>query len=113
MLFSHFKPLYIFIWNNYNKPACPVNPVPVSHQIQDYYDVQFYNYDTVMKLSSYNKLLKLRNMDTIELKDNEYFLVTTSQSLYKIEGNDDIKNIQFSGKELHVSGGLVLYKYHT
>lgn len=74
------------------------------HQIQDYYDVQFYNYDTVMKLSSYNKLLKLRNMDTIELKDNEYFLVTTSQSLYKIEGNDDIKNIQFSGKELHLKG---------
>ena len=33
-----------------------------NHQVQNYYEVQFYDTDPVMKLSDYNKLLKLRNM---------------------------------------------------
>ncbi|MDO5411175.1 MAG: ABC transporter permease [Lachnospiraceae bacterium] len=74
------------------------------HQIQDYYDVQFYPYDPVMKLSDYNKCLKLRNMDTIELKADEYFLVTDRQLLYKVEDNSAIKSIRFSGSELHLKG---------
>ncbi|MDC7290981.1 ABC transporter permease [Blautia schinkii] len=73
-----------------------------AHQIQDYYDVEFYKFDPVMKLSDYNKLLKLRNMDTIELKDNEYYLVTRNQSLYKVKDNDDIQTIQFADKKLHL-----------
>ena len=75
-----------------------------NHQIQDYYEVQFYDFDPVMKLSDYNKLLKLRNMDTIDLKNNEYFLVTSSQLLYKVEDNDDINSIQFSNEELRLKG---------
>lgn len=73
-----------------------------SHQMQDYYDVQFYDYDPVMKLGDYNKLLELRNMDIAELNDNEYLLVTSRQLLYKVKDNDDIKTIQFSNKELHL-----------
>lgn len=75
-----------------------------SHQIQDYYDAQFYDFDPVMKLSDYNRLLELRNMDSLTLKSDEYFLVTSSQLLYKIEENDKINNIQFSDKELHLKG---------
>lgn len=76
-----------------------------NHQIQNYYNVQFYDYDPVIKLSVYNRLLKLRNMDTIELKDSEYFLVTSSQSLYKVEDNQNIRNIQLSsGKKLSLKG---------
>lgn len=75
-----------------------------NHQMQNYYDIQFYDFDPVMKLSDYNKLLKLRNMDTIELKDNEYFLVTSSQLLYKVENNDDIKTLRFSNQNLHLKG---------
>lgn len=75
-----------------------------NHQMQNYYDVQFYDFDPVMKLSDYNKLLKLRNMDTIELKDNEYFLVTSSQLLYKVENNDDIKTLRFSNRDLYLKG---------
>lgn len=74
------------------------------HQMQDYYDVQFYDYDPVMKLSDYNSLLKLRNMDTVELTEDEYFLVTNSQLLYKVEDNADIQTIQFANKELHLKG---------
>lgn len=74
------------------------------HQIQDYYDVQFYDYDPVMKLSDYNRLLKLRNMDTVELTEDEYFLVTDSQLLYKVEDNADMQTIQFANKELRLKG---------
>lgn len=74
------------------------------HQIQDYYDVQFYDYDPVMKLSDYNRLLKLRNMDTVELTEDEYFLVTDSQLLYKVEDNVDMQTIQFANKELRLKG---------
>lgn len=72
------------------------------HQMQDYYDIQFYDYDPVMKLSDYNQLLELRNMETVELTEDEYFLVTDSQLLYKVEDNTDIQTIQFAGKELHL-----------
>lgn len=41
------------------------------HQMQNYFDVQFYDYDPVMKLSDYNEILKLKNMDTIYSQDNE------------------------------------------
>lgn len=75
-----------------------------NHQMQNYYDVEFYDFDPVMKLSDYNKLLKLRNMDTIELKDNEYYLVTSSQLLYKVENNDDIKTLKFSNRDLYLKG---------
>lgn len=46
-------------------------------KMQNYFDVQFYDYDPVMKLSDYNEILKLKNMDTIELSNDEYFLVTS------------------------------------
>lgn len=75
-----------------------------SHQIQDYYDIQFYDFDPVIKLSDYNKLLELRNMDTIELKDDEYFLLTSDEKLHIVENNDKIKHISVSGRELHLKG---------
>lgn len=84
-----------FEYNVYKEP---------NHQMQNYYDVQFYEFDPVMKVSDYNKLLKLRNMNTIELKDNEYFLVTNSQLLYKVENNNDIKTLNFSSHKLHLKG---------
>ena len=84
-----------FEYNIYKEP---------NYQIQNYYDVQFYSFDPVMKVSDYNKLLKLRNMDTIELKDNEYFLVTSSQLLYKVENNNEIKTFNFSSHKLHLKG---------
>ncbi len=76
-----------------------------NHQLQSLYgDEQFYKFDPVMKLSDYNTLLKLRGMDTIELKENEYFLLTDSQSLYIVEDNNDIKNLKISNKDLHLKG---------
>ena len=76
-----------------------------NHQLQSLYgDEQFYKFDPVMKLSDYNTLLKLRGMDTIELKENEYFLLTDSQSLYIVEDNNDIKNLKISNRDLHLKG---------
>lgn len=82
-----------FRYNLYKEP---------NHQMQNHYDVQFYDYDPVMKVSDYNKLLKLRNMDTIELKDNEYVLITSSQLLYKVENNKDIKTFKVSNHQFHL-----------
>lgn len=75
-----------------------------NHQVQNYYDIQFYDFDPVMKLSDYNQLLKLRNMDTIELNTNEYLLVTSSQLLYTVENNEDIQTLRFSNRDLHLKG---------
>lgn len=75
-----------------------------SPQIQNYYDIQFYDFDPVIKLSDYNKLLKLRNMKTIELKDDEYFLLTSNEKLDIVENNSKIKHISVSGRALHLKG---------
>lgn len=75
-----------------------------NHQIQDYYDVQFYEFDPVMKVSEYNELRRLRNMEPIELKSNEYFLVTTRQLLYKVEDNENINTIRYADQELQLKG---------
>ena len=85
----------IMMYNVYKEPG---------HQIQNYYDVQFYDYDPVMKLSDYNQCLALRNMDPIDLKDHEYFLVTNRQLLYKVENNEAVQRIRFAGEELHLKG---------
>lgn len=83
-----------FVYDVYKEPK---------HQMQNYYDVLFYNYDPVIKLSDYNEILKLRSMDATELNNDEYILVTSRDLLYKVEDNEDIKNIQLtSGKELHL-----------
>ena len=74
------------------------------HQIQNYFDAQFYKYDPVMRLSDYNKCLELRGMDPIELKEDSYFLVTSSQLLYKVEDNKEIERISCSGRELSLQG---------
>lgn len=75
-----------------------------NHQIQNFYDVQFYKEDPVIKLSDYNRLRKLRNMESIKLKEDEYFLVTSAQSLYKVKDNDAIQKINVSNRELKLKG---------
>ena len=73
-------------------------------QIQRLYD-EFTDYDSVMKLSDYNQLLTMRNMDTISLQEDEYIIVTSSQSKYLVEGNESIKQIQLSsGDFLQLKG---------
>ena len=84
-----------FVYDVYKEP---------SHQMQNYYEVEFYDYDPVMKLSDYNRLLKLRNRETVELSDDEYFLITHGQYLYKIEDNPNIQTFKLSNKELHLKG---------
>lgn len=84
-----------FEYNIYKEPK---------HQIQDYYDAQFYDFDPVMKLSDYNKLLSIRGMDKLSLKDDEYFIVTDSKLSYKIENNKDMETVSVSDKNLTLKG---------
>ena len=51
-------------FNIYKDPA---------HQIQNYYDVQFYNFDPVMKLSDYNKLFKNAQLNSDRAKKRRIF----------------------------------------
>lgn len=62
-----------FEYNIYKEP---------NHQIQNYYGMQFYEFDPVMKLSDYNKLLSIRGMDRLSLENNEYFIVTDSKLFF-------------------------------
>lgn len=72
------------------------------NQIQKFYD-EFTDYDSIMKLSDYNQLLTMRNMDTVNLKENEYLIVTSSQSQYLLDENESVKQIEVSdGTDLHL-----------
>ena len=84
-----------FEYNIYKEP---------NHQIQNYYGMQFYEFDPVMKLSDYNKLLSIRGMDRLSLENNEYFIVTDSKQSYRIEDNKDIETISLSDKKLTLKG---------
>lgn len=84
-----------FEYNIYKEP---------NHQIQNYYDVQFYHFDPVMKLSDYNKLRSIRGMNKLSLKNDEYFIVTDSSLSYKIEDNKEIETISLSNKNLTLKG---------
>ncbi len=53
------------------------------------------DYDQVLKLSDYNKLLELKGMTPITLNDDEY-LLHTSKEYYKYEDNEQLKNITLS-----------------
>ena len=46
----------------------------------------------------------MRSLTPIELKSDEYFLVTDRQLLYKVEGNNEIQNIRFADQKLHLKG---------
>lgn len=73
------------------------------HQMQDCYGVQFFDFDPVMKLSDYNEIRKLKNMDTIEAGNDGYILITSRDLLYKVENNPDIEKIRLTGgKELNL-----------
>lgn len=74
-----------------------------NHQIQNFFQVEFYDFDAVLKLSDYNKMLELRGLDTVQLKENEYLIITDKQYLHKVENNNEIKVLQLSnGKKLNL-----------
>lgn len=73
----------------------------VSKYIDDIGDNGLYDYDSYLKVSDYNKLLEMLGVDTIELKDNEYFVTgdkTVEKYLEKVEKSNE--KITINGKEL-------------
>ena len=70
-----------------------------NHQIQNFFQVEFYDFDAILKLSDYNKMLELRGLDTVQLKENEYLIITDKQYLHKVENNNEIKVLQLSNGE--------------
>lgn len=60
-------------FNIYKDPA---------HQIQNYYDVQFYDFDPVMKLSDYNKLLKMQQLNSDRAKKRQNISFSPTASCY-------------------------------
>lgn len=50
-----------------------------NHQVQKFFQSEYYDFDPVLKLSDYNRLLELRKMPLLSLNDNEYYIVTNSK----------------------------------
>ena len=48
----------------------------------------------------------MRSLTPIELKSDEYFLVTDRQLLYKVEGNNEIQNIRFADQKAAFKGSI-------
>ena len=67
---------------------------------KDEQDNTWLSYDPIIKLSDYNTLQKMRNKDTINLKEDEYALVTIKSSNLSL---NEIKNtdITLDNKKLH------------
>lgn len=75
-----------FTYDSYEDPTNNVKEV-----VDSDYD-GWKDYDQVIKLSDYNELLKLKNMEEVSLKDDEYLLhVTKEYDGHK--DNDDLKEI--------------------
>ena len=66
-----------------------------NHQIQNFFQVEFYDFDAILKLSDYNKMLELRGLDTAQLKENEYLIITDKQYLQKVENNNEKKSYNY------------------
>ena len=80
----------------------------VSKYIDDIGDNGLYNYDSYLKVSDYNKLLEMLGVDTIELKDDEYFVTgdkTVEEYLEKIEKFNE--KITINGRELSLKGTTI------
>lgn len=75
-----------------------------NHQVQNFFQAEYYDFDPVLKLSDYNRLLELRKMPLLSLNDNEYYIVTNSKFAYKVEDNKDIETITVSNKNLKLKG---------
>ena len=75
-----------------------------NHQVQNFFQAEYYDFDPVFKLSDYNRLLELRKMPLLSLNDNEYYIVTNSKFAYKVEDNKDIETITVSNKNLKLKG---------
>ena len=75
-----------------------------TYQVQNFFQSEYYDFDPVLKLSDYNRLLELRKMPLLSLNDNEYYIVTNSKFAYKVEDNKDIETITVANKNLKLKG---------
>lgn len=75
-----------------------------NHQVQNFFQSEYYDFDPVLKLSDYNRLLELRKMPLLSLNDNEYYIVTNSKFAYEVEDNKDIETITVANKNLKLKG---------
>ena len=75
-----------------------------NHQVQKFFQSEYYDFDPVLKLSDYNRLLELRKMPLLSLNDNEYYIVTNSKFAYEVEDNKDIETITVANKNLKLKG---------
>ena len=54
-----------------------------NHQVQNFFQSEYYDFDPVLKLSDYNRLLELRKMPLLSLNDNEFILSQIVQNAIK------------------------------
>lgn len=79
-----------FVYDIYKEPK---------NQIQRLFD-EFIEYDSVMKVSDYNQLLNMRNMEPIRLQEHEFLIVTSGQAKYLIDNNKSTEQIEISDGSL-------------
>lgn len=76
----------IFTYNSY---------VDSNNNVKNIFSTGWRDYDQVLKLSDYNKLLELKGMTPITLNDDEY-LLHAAKEYYKYKDNEQLKNITLS-----------------
>lgn len=75
-----------------------------SMQIQRFYS-QFTDFDSLIKLSDFNRLRQMRGMAPVTLSENEYLIVTDSQKADLVKNNVTLATYAAAnGKKLHLTG---------
>ena len=80
----------------------------VAKYVKDIGNNGFYDYDTYLKVSDYNKLLEMLGVKPIHLKENEYFVTgdkTVQKYLKEIEKENN--NITINGKQLSLKSTTI------
>lgn len=96
-----------FVFEIYKEPHMQLQNIAIKYSPWSETERQ---YDSVIKLSDYNKLLRLRGIDPIVLEDNEYIIVTDENVKYWFDEATEIKTIILSDgtalkqKEITTSG---------
>lgn len=81
---------------NYDSYNAKINNV--THLLKKNPNLTYLENDPIIKLSDYNKLLKLRGLKEVSLKEDEYILHSTKEYREVLKDNPNLKEIKLTNK---------------
>lgn len=77
---------------------------PLKEKEPEYGQSEYFDFDTYMRLSDYNKLRRMLGHDPVRLKENQYLIQTQDRIRNTLEGFAASRTLNAGGKELYCKG---------